>query len=134
MNERFTSFKLNRLTNEKGYTFPYLFFIFIIIFLITHHALQSLTIEAELVHNKEENIHLETLFLSAYNDFHSDLLDLKPKPQNQHTSYTYPDGHVKVTYFLSNSSQVRASFFVETDNQSTLTQEIFFSINHQSDE
>ncbi|GAA0482326.1 hypothetical protein GCM10008986_03990 [Salinibacillus aidingensis] len=132
MNGRFISF--SPLKNERGYMFPYMLFLFMILFLITHHALQALTLEAGHVYNQEENIHLETLLLSAYRDFQADLPSLQPTSEKQTLTYSYPDGQVKVTHFLSSSTELEAQFRVTTKDDSRLTQEIVSKINPESNE
>ncbi|QHS22749.1 hypothetical protein GWK91_07210 [Virgibacillus sp. MSP4-1] len=132
MNGRFISF--SPLKNERGYMFPYMLFLFMTLFLVTNHALQALTLEAKHVYNQEENIHLETLLLSAYTDFEGDLPSLQPTSEKQNLTYRYPDGQVQVTYFLSSSTERTAQFRVTTKDNSRLAQEIVLEINPESNE
>ncbi|MRG86580.1 competence type IV pilus minor pilin ComGG [Salinibacillus xinjiangensis] len=121
MKEHFIYYLHQVKKNEKGFLFPYIFIVFFTVLLIVHQSLQSLNTERELVRIQEEQIILESLMLSGYNEFYSNLHYLTPTKHDQALLYSYPDGQVHITYSAIDKSTIKARFELQTINDSPYT-------------
>jgi hypothetical protein len=98
--------------NERGFLFPYLYFIFIIVITVIIGSITSLLLHKNLLAQKYEQLHINTILLSAHREFQEYLAEGNLNDNTAH-NFFYPDGSAQVS-FLKDTYE--AQFFIETKN------------------
>ncbi|MBB6454261.1 hypothetical protein HNQ94_002736 [Salirhabdus euzebyi] len=114
---------IKKINNDNGFVFPFVYFLSTVLIFLLLSALNSLDNQRVLVDLREEQIKLETLFISSYFDFRRTLPSLHIKNGTSEINFTYEDGNVKILYTPISDELIKGQFIYNTleDSRESIT-------------
>lgn len=110
------------LTNENGFSLPYVLFIITISFVVITTNIKLYYNEISMTHHQTEQIKIETLIQMGIAKFRENIKhDNDVKMIESDSTYTFPSGSVEVNIISQDKSNTHIRLYITTDEKTDFT-------------
>lgn len=103
-------------TNEKGFFFPYMMFVAILVLMIVLANIAIYKNNLEFTMLEQEQIKISTLVQMGTAKCKADFIQNPPSDTTGHIEYNFPYGKVQINFTQINSYEYNLKLFIKTDH------------------